>query len=246
MTDMSQLILSNACARSYKTKKSLNFQGCSLIGAEADNIINRLAQIAASNTQESRWLESSGDIRLDRALGILLADMAHIFSVRPGFAFYDGIGDNNAMAYRQSYLPNTNGTVLFGRKLLTAELARDQNGDFTVMGICAHEFAHIVQYQYNVYNRLIHRQTTVKRAELHADFLAGYYIGRRNIRYSAAQLVTLGRAWEDLGDNNFSDPQHHGTREERVSAMEMGFRMAMRSQASLKQAITGGLYYLRA
>ncbi|CAK0757348.1 conserved hypothetical protein [Gammaproteobacteria bacterium] len=191
-------------------------------------------------------LESSGDARLDRALGTLLADMASKFEVRPGFAFYDDADGRNALAMEKSYLPNTQGTVLFGRGLLTQELNRGQNGDMPVMGICAHEFGHIVQYRRGVYERLMAGRETAKRVELHADFLAGYYIGRRGLDYGENQLVALGRAWEELGDNNFSDPLHHGTREERLQAVETGYHMATASRAGLAEAIEGGLYYLRA
>lgn len=220
--------------------------GCCLVGSSAQTIIEQLNQQVASGQTSESLIMSSGDERLDRAFGILLADIAGKFNVRPGFAFYDDGNSPNALALSLTRMPGTSGTVLFGRSLLTDELKHSQYGDMPVMAVCAHEFGHIVQFQQSIQDRLSAGQPTQKRVELHADFLAGYYVGRRGIDYGENQLIALGKTWEGLGDSNFTDPSHHGTREERIAAVEAGYMMATESQASLTEAVQGGLYYLRA
>lgn len=194
--------------------------GCCLVGAQAQQIIHRLS--TAANSGNSALLHSSGNSRFDSAFGMMLAQMASVFEVRPGFAFYDDGAAPNALALQQSYLSDTQGTVLLGRGILHTHLARNEYGDMPIMAICAHEFAHILQYNHNSQARLNQGQVTVKRTELHADFLAGYFLGRSSTM-KPKQLLEIGQSWEELGDNNFTDPNHHGTREERLGMIEAGF-----------------------
>jgi predicted metalloprotease len=145
----------------------------------------------------------------------------------------------------ETKLPGTSGTVLFGRAMLKKALADTANGDMFVMGICAHEFGHIVQYSSGVRTRLTANQQTGKLLELHADFLAGHYIGLRNEKYSPSELVALGRSWQGIGDTAYTDPTHHGTPEERLSAMEQGFRIARdRPQFTMPAICEVGARYL--
>lgn len=224
--------------RSEKVKApALKVVGCSLVGAQAQALVARLSKLVASGQAEQALMQSSGDGQLDQALGMMLANMAATFAVQPGFAFYDDSSGENALATPENYLPDTDGTVLLGRNLLHNELARSAYGDMPVMAICAHEFGHIVQYGYNLQPKLNRGQPTCKRSELHADFLAGYYIGRNMERLGAAQMVEIGRAWEGLGDSDFTSPFHHGTREERLQAVEAGFKQA---NLPLAEAIADG------
>ncbi|NGZ27738.1 MAG: hypothetical protein G8345_12740 [Magnetococcales bacterium] len=249
-------------AKTYQQDGLLNLakgvKGCCLQGKGADAMISRLQTLSeeedgysdeededefAGDPAEIMILRSGND-RLDRSLGVLLADMATKMGVRPGFAYMDDGDSPNAFAIDANWLPNTQGTVLFGRNLLQDNLARDIHGDMLVMGICAHEFGHIVQYDYHVSDRLQKRQTTNRLMELHADFLSGYYVGLRNIDYSKQQMISLGQAWEELGDNNFTDPDHHGTSKERIAAMEQGYLVATQRKVNIKDAIRAGLNYL--
>lgn len=202
---------------------------------------SRLGRADAAHNQ----IESSGDTRLDRSLGIVLADLAAKFKVRPGFGYFDDRGSPNALALPDSRLSDSEGTVLFGREML-ANYLKTPNGDMFIMGICAHEFAHIVQFSSGFYDRLSKGQRTKKLVELHADFLSGYYIGLRKISYAPAELVSLGRSWESIGDSSYTDPQHHGTSEERLQAVEQGYRFAReRPEFGIKAACEVGARYLK-
>jgi hypothetical protein len=190
--------------------------------------------------------ESSGDARFDRALGTLLADLAGRFQVRPGFGWYDDGAIPNALALEASHLSNSRGTVLVGREMLRRGLS-SVHGDMFILGVCAHEFAHIVQF-FSVYHaRLASGQAAQKLVELHADFLSGYYIGLRQVAYTDQELVALGRTWETLGDSAYTDQQHHGTPDERLRAIEAGFAFAReRPEFGITPACEVGARYLRA
>lgn len=216
--------------------------GCCLMhGGEALMAQSRLGRVDTA----SKKFESSGDTRLDRSLGIVLADLAGKFKVRPGFGYFDDRGSPNALALPDSKLSASEGTVLFGREMLSTYL-KNANGDMFIMGICAHEFAHIVQFFSGFYERLSKGQQTKKLLELHADFLSGYYIGLRKINYTASELISLGRSWESIGDSSYTDPQHHGTPEERLQAVEQGYRFAReRPEFGIKAACEVGARYLK-
>jgi len=216
--------------------------GCCLMHG-GDSLISqsRLGRVDAATNQ----VESSGDTRLDRSLGIVLADLAGKFKVRPGFGYFDDRGSPNALALPDSRLSASEGTVLFGREMLSTYL-KNASGDMFIMGICAHEFAHIVQFFSGFYERLTKGQQTKKLVELHADFLSGYYIGLRKMNYTSAELVSLGRSWESIGDSSYTDPQHHGTPEERLQAVEQGYRFAReRPEFGIKAACEVGARYLK-
>ncbi len=217
--------------------------GCLLMDqAEGEQL---LAKASLSDLGAGEVVQTTGDSRFDRDLGTMLADLAGRFRVRPGFGFYDD-AQPNAVALPESRFTHSQGSVLFGRRMLKIGMQADY-GDWFVMGICAHEFAHIVQYFSDYYPRLSTGQTNAKKVELHADFLSGYYMGLRSadFRYSAAELRALGQTWETLGDSAYTSASHHGTAAERLDAIEQGFKFAReRPEYGIKAACEVGARYL--
>ena len=57
------------------------------------------------------------EVSSDEALGRVLATMANIFNVSPGFGFYDDSAGYNALASSEAKIQNTWGTVAFGTGL---------------------------------------------------------------------------------------------------------------------------------
>lgn len=106
------------------------------------------------------------------------------------------------------------GTILFGQNLLARELARDPGGG-TVVAVMAHEFGHLAQFRAGF-------REPGKRPELHADFMAGWYLNLRG-RYAWVNLMPALRIFYELGDYSFNSPQHHGTPQERLAAAQAGF-----------------------
>lgn len=142
-------------------------------------------------------------------------------------------------------MKSADGTVLFGRSLLKATLAEREDPDVAVSAVCAHEYAHILQYKKQLMNRLQGGQPTVKRIELHADYLAGFFAGARKLQkadYPAAVYATKAHS---IGDYMFTDRNHHGTPDERAAAIVAGFNASYRERKTLAQGIETGIGYVQ-
>ena len=173
-----------------------------------------------------KWLRprsSTGNAQLDRVLIAELRNIIRVIPVKPGFRIVDDFQGPNAFATSESLVHDTKGTALFGINLIRTEL-RHKNGGYAVAGIAAHECAHIFQFLSRYFGVLTHGQPTAKRLELHADLLAGYYLAKD--KASEINLEAFARSLFEKGDYAFNDRNHHGTPDERVSAMERGYALA--------------------
>jgi predicted metalloprotease len=133
--------------------------------------------------------------------------------------------------------------VIFGRNLLNRLLKLREAPDVAVAAVVAHEFGHIAQFKNNLKRPLLIGQDSVKRLELHADFLAGYFAGRRKLDrpdFPAAVFATTQYA---AGDYRPERVSHHGTPEERANAIVKGFEVAFRDRRSPGEALQIGVKY---
>jgi len=109
------------------------------------------------------------------------------------------------------------GTILISLGLLEREF--NENGNLmSVPAILAHEYAHAMQYA----NRFPLGEGV--RKELHADFMAGWYIAHRcrcRLQDPEVAFRSIFRKGDNLG---FYDPKHHGTSQQRLQAMLAGYR----------------------
>ncbi len=192
----------------------------------------------------SQVMESSGDEALDRLLGRALVKLSALFGQRPGFGFIDDWDSPNAYATADTLVPGTWGTVLYGSTLFRQTLAAYDDGGMAVMCILAHEFGHIAQYAYGLEQRLLWGQGTVRRVELHADFLAGYYLARRKAEQPELVLWAAGDMLFRIGDYAFNDWNHHGTPEQRVAAAEAGFRLGADQAPAFDPAVEQGVEWV--
>jgi hypothetical protein len=188
---------------------------------------------------------TSGDKDFDRALAHTLAFISDKFDVLPGFAFLQDGNSPNAYATTSQALGRSDGSVLFGLKLLSETLASKEHPDAQVAAICAHEFGHIVQFKTGVIDRLEKGFATGKRVELHADYLAGYYAGlrRRERRDFPAAVIAL--AQYNLGDDAINHPDHHGTQAERGAAVVEGYKASFERGEGFKDAFEKGIVWAR-
>ena len=186
-------------------------------------------------------LSSSGDPELDRSVNLELEQVSRSLQVLPGFGFYDDQGGANAFAIKESVIPNTQGTVIFGKQLLSDELTRHSWGGLAVAGIIAHEFAHIYQYQSGFYQLLTAAQATNKLLELHADYLAGYYLGLKRLRGGDIDIKAFVDSLYLKGDTHFNSPQHHGTPLERKEVMLAGYKVGLTNNSNLRQVAQMGM-----
>jgi len=217
-------------------------QGCVLSTDEATAVANRARTPQDYAETATR---STGNADMDRAFDLALQRLAAILEVTPGFAFYDDFDGINAVATSAPLLGIPIGSVFYGTGLFAELLAQDPSGG-GIMWVAAHEFAHILQFQSNVRNMLLQGEKTVRRLELHADYMAGYYLGRRKLEEPRASLFHAGESVWNAGDTNYNNPGHHGTPAERVAASEAGFLAAFQQQVTRDQAFALGFDYVMA
>jgi hypothetical protein len=145
------------------------------------------------------------------------------FHLFPSFYFMTGKASTNACAFPED--DPDHGVVTFGEELLRQEV-RDAGGPeyaSSVPAIMAHEFAHLLQ---------IKNGSTLSgpKYELQADYIAGWYIGRRAkwvpLTSSQRSIQTIMRSFYAKGDYALNDASHHGTPEERVAAISAGYQNA--------------------
>ena len=161
----------------------------------------------------------------------------------PGFGFYDDADSPNAWAMPRSLIPQTVGTILFGKKLFSTLLEIDDSG-ISVIQVSAHEFGHIQQYVSGKYSEIRANQPTSKRVELHADFISGYYLGLLKASHRDASFWRAGQKIYEFGDYGYNDPTHHGTPEERVASAEAGFRLSYFENRDFNYAFHTGINYV--
>jgi hypothetical protein len=185
---------------------------------------------------------------IDYAIVVEGEELSALFRVYPAIFYLKEYGEPNALAawaiYKDllrkegreaSCCPD--GTVFMGLNLIAYEWRATGGTGLSLPAIEAHEYAHIAQFKYGF-------PWQGKWRELHADFLAGWYIAHR-----ARFLVTSpNQAMANFyykGDYEFNSPWHHGTPEERLFAFQAGFEFNRRSNvASGSLAYQAGIDFL--
>lgn len=172
--------------------------------------------------------------KFDRALGRVLVEISREFHVRPGFCYYDDGASKNAGAAPVDRVPNTHGTVIFGLGLL-ADVLAISDGDIAVLAICAHEFAHIYQFETG---EIQHLEQTLPFfcSELHADFMAGYFLRLFRDQHPSIGVQGVGRQFESMGSSDYMQSDFHGTKKQRVTAIEAGYSYADRNGRNVEAA----------
>ncbi|MEZ5907940.1 MAG: metalloprotease [Hyphomicrobiaceae bacterium] len=216
--------------------------GCMIPESAVDALLgsDREAPVYLSGSNP-RMLPSSGDRDFDFALAMTLSKLTDIFGVLPGFRYFDDSRAPNALATTRQLAARSDGTVLFGLTYLKRAMRWPQHPDAAVAAICAHEFAHIMQFKNDIHLRLRDGQSTVKRVELHADFLSGYFAGlRKRARpdFPAQVFVDWSR---NVGDYQTHHRNHHGTPRQRAEAAVRGFETAYRDRLAFSEAVEKGI-----
>jgi hypothetical protein len=219
--------------------------GCQLM-APVDRLGLGSESVVPTVQADRKLITSSGNANLDHYLGRALLRLANEFEVYPGFSFFDDSDSENALATRETKIPGTKGTVIFGVNLFRDALHNFHDQGVAVIAVCAHEFGHIFQYKSGFYDKLTTGEgaQTVKLVELHADYLAGYYLAGRKSAYPDLDLQGAGALFESLGDTKFNNPAHHGTSAQRVAAIEAGFKFGRKSDQPILAAAAAGAEFV--
>ena len=197
----------------------------SLLVAQSARSQSALPIYCASNMPPPGQLNlhsSSGNSNVDHAMIAEIKNIIKFFPIKSGFKFIDDPSPN-AFAVPTSVLPGTEGTVYIGLNLINGEFNRPEYAGFggvAVAGICAHECGHILQFGTGFMQSLA--GSTAQLVELHADFLAGYYLGRSRA-HSKEHVQIFAQSLFSKGDYNFNNQAHHGTPQQRVQAMDRGY-----------------------
>ena len=91
------------------------------------------------------------------------------------------------------------------------------------IAIMAHEVAHAFQNKYALFDKLVkENKNRDKCIELHADFIAGGYMGWRSRSFNISPHE-LAAQYSKLGDHHVAHDRHHGLPQERYMAFRKGF-----------------------
>ena len=218
--------------------------GCVVDDEQAEFLFARgtPAQSVLRGTQ--KMIKSSGDSDLDYAIGRTLSRLSQTFNVSASFTYYEGENELNAFATTRKMIQGTDGTVAFGIRYLKSKLKQPEAPDAWVAATLAHEFGHILGFKHDLRKQLPNNPT-VKRFELHADFMAGFYAGcmkKRNPEFPAAIFAASRHA---SGGFKRESLKFHGTPEERANAAIRGFETAYREGRPLGEAIQIGVRYAK-
>ena len=191
------------------------FEGCFLRAMPSGEFLEGVTLVPSSSDKEA-----------DAVCRTAESDLRRLFGVSAELGFFDDGKEPNAFAtpLRRRGVVGTDGTVLLGLRLVAITARRNElnrRWKQRLTAIVAHEWAHILQHvrQY--------RTASYKAAELHADYLAGWFLGRTTppAGGQAAKDEAMYRFFF-LGDTEYTNPTHHGTPMERVSAITSGFELA--------------------
>jgi hypothetical protein len=189
-------------------------------------------------------IAKSGDANFDYALAQMLAMISKMFGVYPGFGYYDDFDALNAYSSPNPRMNRPDGTVLFGTRLLQRERSAPDHPELAVASVCAHEFGHSVQFKKGLRQRLMVGQPTVKRLELHADYLAGAFAGFRQKEKPSFHAEVFAMTQQSAGDDMINSPGHHGTSVERGNAIREGFKAVRHTNVSFDEAVEMGMKYV--
>jgi len=187
----------------------------------------------------------SGNREFDYALAQTLSMLVDTLQVFPNLAFFKDFHSHNAYAMPDSLGSQPDGTVLLGIRMLNFLFSSDNHPEIAVASICAHEFGHIVQFKHGLISALRGQEPTVRRIELHADFLAGYFAGMRKLARPNFPAVVFATTAFRFGDYAFGDPTHHGTPNQRASAIVRGFQAAYQERRTFTDAVKIGVGYVQ-
>ena len=85
----------------------------------------------------------------------------------------------------------------------------------------------------------------IRKSEINADFLAGYFLGSRKLARKSLSFKAAGDLFDRLGSLAEGNPTRtHGNRAERLDAAEAGFRVAYVDRRDFQYAIKSGLEYV--
>ena len=104
-------------------------------------------------------------------------------------------------------------------------------GDVGPESVLAHEFAHHVQFEQDLFDSPLTGAEATRRTELMADAMGTYHLThKRGLALNARRVLEAEQTFYAVGDCAFADPGHHGTPRQRLRAAAWGARLAAGQQ----------------
>jgi hypothetical protein len=200
--------------------------GSRLVAAEQPTRPRIGCYVSQAGQEPSQYTASTGVAKYDRTVKEAVDSVGRVIG-RPVGAKVMFMKEYNA-----HFNPGAN-IIAFGKQLL--DTIHGSDSKLKVTCIAAHEVAHIFQFE-DGYFDLALTDATVRRNELMADHFAGCCLAFIVNGGRAINRGTLYRKKDSVrsafqlmfirGDNNFTDPNHHGTPAERLDAVDWGYETA--------------------
>ena len=181
---------------------------------------------------------STGNIDLDKILHNQKRDLETFFGVNINLFF--GVEQSRSGNAFFSPFCNSlycNGKIVLGTYLMS-ELSYKSDSYTRLTAVFAHEFAHAMQHKYGW-------SGNSKWRELHADYLAGYYLGTKS-SLNQSEVISTFNEFSSHGSFDFNNPDFHGTPEERGCAFLEGFKYARLGNTNVYNAYNSGKNYITA
>ena len=163
-------------------------------------------------------------------------------SSQPGFAAVNGNILNEPLPHE--------GVLLIGSTMAQRILARLPSlpNGAPVSAALAHEVAHLYQFRRGPSAERTWWQIMMDadgnqsraRAELHADFLSGWCLGKSTQFINVVEMDLAAKLIYELGDLDFNDPNHHGTPSQRYACILRGFFLGRVDKLPADQAAYQG------
>ena len=187
-------------------------------GAEAQAVrVRCFLSGATAQQREQAWPKITHPVGITHFVETEAAVLTRLFNVFPRLYHFSGPDSYNAFASDWTEPGIGKGTVYFGSDLMGKTLADQTRSWASVGGILGHEFAHIAQFERG-------EPADALESELHADYLAGFYLSRRGLQLpGGAERFTYTLFSFGDTDFDFYDPVGHGTGDQRVAAMLAGY-----------------------
>ena len=181
--------------------------------------------LTGTYTSMGTLYRSLDDPELDRATIEELRFLSKSFLVHPAFFFFDDSEGHNAYSTPQTVkdAESVDGTIAFGIGLHKDQM-RKSTGGTNIPIILAHEFAHTVARKYRL-------GLPTKENELFADYVAGAYMYYRNRDFKSTDIPAAFKAFYSMGDNDFTNPDHHGTPNSRSICIKQGYRECLNASS---------------
>lgn len=183
-------------------------------------------------------LRSSGYSELDKIVQEEIYKLQIFFGVKIDFFFLKELYNGKNAMFTSSCNYNCNGTILLGVNLLYDRVLNRNHGIECVKAVLAHEFGHCIQ-------KLQYWNEPGKRPELHADYMAGFYMGS-NYNHSDSEVNALFNEFFSIGDYAYWSPDYHGSPDERRCAFLEGYYFAKENKTNASVANSYGLQYITA